>query len=126
MKLIVVDDESDVQLLFLQRFRKEIKSGKVEIRFALNGHSALKLLESFENRNSYVLTDINMPEMTGIELLRKIKESYPNQKVIIITAYSDTQNYNNAMKFGAADYFIKPLEFDLLKAKLNHLEDTNR
>lgn len=124
MKLIVVDDESDVQILFMQRFRKEIRTGEVEIQFALNGHSALKLLESLEDRNSYhVLTDINMPEMTGIELLRKIKERYPDQKVIVITAYGDAQNYDNAKKFGADDYFTKPLEFNLLKTKLNYLKE---
>ncbi len=124
MKLIVVDDESDVQILFMQRFRREIKTGEMEIQFALNGRSALKLLESLEDRNNYhVLTDINMPEMTGIELLREIKERYPDLKVIVITAYGDAQNFDNAKKFGAEDYFTKPLEFDVLKAKLNYLEE---
>ena len=123
MKLLVVDDESDVQFLFQQKFRKEIKSGEIQIRYAFNGSAALKLLESVENRTgSFILTDINMPEMTGIELLKEIKALYPELKVVIITAYEDEQNFIIAKKLGADDYFTKPLEFDLLKAKLNYLD----
>src|SRR3990172_6975238 len=73
MRLIVVDDEVDVQFLFQQKFRKEIKSGEIQIHYAFDGPSALRLLESLENRTGYlILSDINMPEMTGIELLKKI------------------------------------------------------
>ena len=119
MKLLVVDDESDVQFLFQQKFRKEIKSGQMQIRYALNGISALELIESFEDKTNYlILTDINMPEMNGIELLKVIKSRYPGLKVFIITAYGDEQNFNMAKKLGADDYFIKPLQFELLKSKL--------
>ncbi len=122
MKLLVVDDERDVQFLFQQKFRKEIKSGQLQINYALNGTSALELLKSFENRTEYmILTDINMPEMDGIELLKKIKTLYPELKVFMITAYGDEQNYNTAKNLGADDYFTKPLKFDLLKAKLDYL-----
>lgn len=122
MKLIVVDDEEDVQFLFRQKFRKEIKSGELNIRFALNGPSALNLLESIENRTEYfILSDINMPEMTGIELLRQIKLKYPKLKVIMITAYGDEQNFRLAKELGAEDYFTKPLEFESLRTKLNQL-----
>lgn len=125
MKLIVVDDEKDVQFLFQQKFRKEIKSGKVNIHFALNGSSALNLLDSIENRTDYcILTDINMPEMTGIELLKRIKTKYPELKVIMITAYGDEQKFKQAKELGAEDYFTKPLEFNLLKIRLNQLEIT--
>lgn len=121
MKLLVVDDESDVQFLFQQKFRKEIKSGEVQISYALNGSDALELIDSIENRADYqVLTDINMPEMNGIELLKEIKNRYPELKVFMITAYGDDQNFNTAMQLGADDYFTKPLEFDLLKTKLNY------
>lgn len=119
MKLLVVDDESDVQFLFQQKFRKEIKSGEIEINYALNGISALKLLESFNNRDEYlILTDINMPQMSGIELLKEIKKRYPELKVIIITAYGDEYSLNMAKNLGADDYFTKPLQFDLLKEKI--------
>ncbi len=122
MQLIVVDDEKDIQFLFQQEFRKEIKSGETQILYAFDGKAALKLLESLENRYNYViLSDINMPEMTGIELLREIRLRYPSLKVIMITAYADEYNYDLARQNGAEDYFTKPLEFDLLKAKLSYL-----
>lgn len=121
MKLLVVDDESDVQFLFQQKFRKEIKSGEMQINYALNGSSALELIESIENKTDYlVLTDINMPEMNGIELLKEIKARYPGLKVYMITAYGDDQNFNTAKENGADDYFTKPLQFDLLKSKLSY------
>ncbi len=122
MKLLVVDDENDVQFLFQQKFRKEIKAGEMQIEYALNGSSALELIESIENRTDYlILTDINMPEMTGLELLKEIKTRYPELKVVMITAYGDEQNFNIAKNLGADDYFTKPLEFDLLKTKLSYL-----
>ena len=114
MKLLVVDDESDVQFLFQQKFRKEIKAGTLQIKYAYNGISALELIESIENRTDYlILSDINMPEMSGIELLREIKKRYPDLKVIMITAYGDEHNFNMAKNLGADDYFTKPLQFDL-------------
>ncbi len=122
MRLMVVDDESDIQFLFRQKFRKEIKSGEMQISFALSGHSALQIIEELENRSEYfILTDINMPGMTGIELLKKVKSKYPDQKVIVITAYGDEENYNLAKKYGADDYFTKPLKFNQLKEKLNYI-----
>ncbi|GBD91169.1 sporulation initiation phosphotransferase F [bacterium BMS3Abin04] len=122
MRLIVVDDESDIQFLFKQKFRKEIKSGEMVIDYALSGQSALKLIEQLESKSGYfVLTDINMPGMTGIDLLKKLKKKYPEMKVIVITAYGDEDNFNLAKKFGADYYFTKPLEFNSLKEKLNYL-----
>jgi len=121
MKLLVVDDESDVQFLFQQKFRKEIKAGTLQIKYALNGTLALELIESFENKTDYlILSDINMPEMNGIELLREIKKRYPELKVIMITAYGDEQNFTMAKNLGADDYFTKPIQFDLLREKLNY------
>jgi len=124
VQLIVVDDEKDIQFLFQQKFRKEIKSGEVQILYAFDGHAALNLLESLENRFHYlILSDINMPEMTGIELLKEIKLRYPLIKVIMITAYGDDNNFNLAKKLGAEDYFTKPLEFNVLKEKLKALTE---
>lgn len=121
MKLLVVDDESDVQFLFQQKFRKEIKAGEMQIKYAFNGTSALELIESIEDKADYlILTDINMPEMNGIELLKELKTRYPELRVIMITAYGDENNFNMAKKLGADDYFTKPLQFELLKQKLNY------
>lgn len=123
MKLIVVDDEEDIQFLFQQKFRKEIKSGEINISFAPSGPTALNLLDSIENRSEYcVLSDINMPEMTGIELLKKVKSKYPDMKMVMISAYGDTQNLSIAKEHGADDYFTKPLEFNSLKTRLNQLK----
>jgi YesN/AraC family two-component response regulator len=93
----------------------------MQIRYALNGISALELIESLEDKTDYlILTDINMPEMNGIELLKEIKIRYPELKVIIITAYGDEQNFDMAKKLGADDYFTKPLQFELLKSRLSY------
>jgi CheY-like chemotaxis protein len=120
MRLMVVDDEIDVQYLFEQRFRKEIKSGEIKIEYAFNGRSALNLIETIEDLSEFlILTDINMPEMTGIELLKEIKLRFPKLRVIVITAYGDENNVTMAKNLGADDYFTKPLEFSVLKARIN-------
>ena len=120
MKLLVVDDEIDVQFLFEQKFRKEIKSGEVQIIYAGNGMTALELIDAIDDRADYlVLSDINMPEMNGLDLLKEIKTRYPNLKVFMITAYGDESNFDKAKTLGADDYFTKPLKFDLLKEKLS-------
>lgn len=122
MKLIVVDDEQDVQILFKQKFRKEIKSGEMNMYFAFDGHSALELVSKLENPEGYlILTDINMPKMNGMELLKEIKTRYPKLKVVMITAYGDEQNLIKAKSLGADEYFTKPLEFDVLKDKIYNL-----
>ncbi len=116
MKLLVVDDEQDVQLLFQQRFRKETKAGQIEFQFAFSGEEALDLLEKQSLANHVlILSDINMPGMTGIELLRRIKEKFPHLKVILITAYGDEHNYQSAMAHGADGYTTKPINFEALK-----------
>lgn len=116
MKLLVVDDEQDVQLLFQQRFRQELKAGRLEFQFAFSGEQALELLENRGDANHVlILSDINMPGMTGIELLQRIKEKFPNLKVILITAYGDENNYHAAMANGADGYTTKPIDFDALK-----------
>lgn len=123
MKLLVVDDEQDIQFLFKQKFKNEIKSGKVHIKFAFNGQTALELIETVQNCAEYfVLTDINMPEMSGTELLKELKLRYPKIKVIMITAYGDEHSCNLAKKNGADDFFTKPLKFNLLNEKLDYFK----
>lgn len=120
MKILVVDDEQDMQTLFQQRFRKEIKEGLAEFAFANSGEAALKYLDRHHHEAVLILSDINMPGMSGLELLRHIKEKYetPPPVVMMITAYGDSENYNTAMKFGADDFLTKPIDFHLLKEKL--------
>ena len=120
MKILVVDDEKDVQFLFEQRFRKEIKSGEMEILFAFSGEEALAFMKKHEHEAVLILSDINMPGMSGLELLKHIKEKYekPPPVVMMITAYGDDENYDYAMKLGADDFLTKPLNFAALKEKL--------
>ena len=120
MKILVVDDEKDVQFLFEQRFRKEIKSGEMEILFAFSGEEALAFMKKHEHEAVLILSDINMPGMSGLELLKHIKEKYekPPPIVMMITAYGDDENYDYAMKLGADDFLTKPLNFTALKEKL--------
>jgi YesN/AraC family two-component response regulator len=119
MKIMVVDDEKDVQLLFEQRFRKEIKTGKVAFLFAFSGEEARDYLESNGTKDvNQILSDINMPGMNGLQLLKWIKDNYPELKVAMITAYGDQNNYKKAMEYGCDDYLTKPLDFIQLKEKV--------
>ena len=121
MKVLVVDDEIDMQMLFEQRFRKEIRDGQIEFAFATSGEEALEYLNRNRHEAVLLLSDINMPGMTGLELLQHIKEKYekPPPIVMIITAYGDEDNFNTAIRLGADDFLTKPLDFTLLKEKLN-------
>lgn len=120
MKILVVDDEKDVQALFEQRFRKEIRNGEMQFVFAFSGEDAIGYLQQHEHEAVLILSDINMPGMSGLELLGHIKQKYlkPPPVVMMITAYGDKENYETAMKLGADDFLTKPLEFNLLKEKL--------
>jgi two-component system chemotaxis response regulator CheY len=121
MKILVVDDEADVQPLFIQRFRKEIKNGEFDFSFALSGEEALVYLEKNHSEVILILSDINMPGMTGIELLSRIRHAYekPPPVVMMITAYADEENRQQAMVNGADEFLTKPLDFTLLKEKLH-------
>lgn len=122
MKIMVVDDEEDIQSLFEQKFRKEIRNGDIEIQFALSARAALKALQSQESNDIFlILSDINMPGMSGLELLKIVKESFASLKVFMITAYEDDENYRLAMKYGADDYLNKPIDFKQLKEKILNL-----
>ncbi len=123
MKILVVDDERDVEVLFRQRFRKEIRNGSLDFRFAFSGEEALQLMEAMDQQAVLILSDINMPGMTGLELLEKIRNQYENPPpvVMMITAYGDQQNRENAQRLGADDFLTKPLDFSLLKEKLTTL-----
>jgi two-component system chemotaxis response regulator CheY len=123
MKVLVVDDENDVKVLFEQRFRREIRSGEMEFMFAYSGEDALVYLEQHNHEAVLILSDINMPGMSGLELLQRIKATFddPSPHVIMVTAYGDAENYNHAMKHGANGFVTKPVDFPSLKEKLKVL-----
>jgi two-component system chemotaxis response regulator CheY len=120
MKILVVDDEQDVKTLFEQRFRKEIKSGQVEFVFAFSGEDALVQLNKWEHEAMLILSDINMPGMSGLQLLEQVKKKYmkPPPIVMMITAYGDAENLKIAKDLGADDFLTKPVDFTMLKEKL--------
>ena len=120
MKILVVDDEKDIQALFEQRFRREIKNKVIELLFAFSGEEALTFLEKNEHEVVIILSDINMPGMSGLELLGHIKQKYPvpPPSVMMITAYGDAANFNAAKRLGADDFLTKPIDFTLLKQKM--------
>lgn len=124
MKILIVDDEQDVETLFRQKFRKEIRRGELELVFAFSGEEALDLLgQSDPPSVMYVFSDINMPGMSGIDLLEKVKERYPGMNVSMISAYGDTENYQKAIDSGAKEFFTKPIDFNSLKEEIHQLMD---
>ncbi|MXV16981.1 response regulator [Hufsiella ginkgonis] len=120
IKILVVDDEADVQPLFLQRFRREIREHKIDLSFALSGEEALKFLDHHASGMVLILSDINMPGMSGLELLDRIRQKFPVPPplIMMITAYGDDDNRQYAISHGANDFLTKPLDFNLLKEKL--------
>lgn len=121
MKVLVVDDERDIQALFEQRFRKEIRAKLIEFVFAFSGEDALGYLDQHDQEAVLILSDINMPGMSGLELLENIKKKSlkPPPVVMMVTAYGDAENHRIAMELGADDFLTKPVDFAVLKQKLN-------
>src|SRR5262245_12556682 len=117
-KILVVDDEPDLELLVSQKFRKQVREGKLLFFFARNGAQALQKMKE-ESDVDVVLTDINMPEMDGLTLLTKIDELYPLIKSVIVSAYGDMANIRTALNRGAFDFVTKPIDFDDLEITLN-------
>jgi len=124
MKILVVDDERDVKALFEQRFRNEIRDGEMIFAFAYSGEEALGYLNTLNHEAVLILSDINMPGMSGLELLKQIKTHFekPPPTVMMITAFGDDENYQQAMKLGADDFLTKPLNFTHLREKLKSVK----
>jgi CheY-like chemotaxis protein len=121
-KILVVDDEKDVELLFRQRFRSELKTQKMLLHFAFSGEDALRYLQSqTANDVLMVLSDINMPGMNGLQLAEEVKSKFPQLKLIMVSAYGDDNNRHEAEKKGVDDFVTKPVEFDVLKSRMNRL-----
>lgn len=123
MKILVVDDEQDIKDLFEQRFRREIREGAFSFAFCFSGEEALEFLRDHPSEAVLILSDINMPGMSGLELLRRIRENKPAPPpfIVMITAYGDPEKEEEAMRLGANDFLNKPLDFNTLKQKLTYL-----
>lgn len=122
MKILIVDDERDIELLFVQQFRKELRRSGFELVFAFSGQEAITVLESADPPDVvYVFSDINMPGMTGLELLEVIKDRFPMVTVSMISAYVDRENHQKALASGAKEFFTKPIDFQRLKQELQPL-----
>lgn len=117
-KILVVDDEPHLEIVILQVFRREIKAGELAFVFAQNGIHALSVLEKNPDVDM-VLSDINMPKMSGLELLQHLNQKYPLLKTIMVTAYGDMANIRTAMNRGAFDFLNKPINFKDLKITIS-------
>ena len=119
VRALVVDDERDVQFLFTQKFRREVKSGLLDFTFATSGEDALDKLRHGDAADVVVvLSDINMPGMSGLDLLATIRQEFPDMEVYMITAYDDGQMKTTALEGGARGYLTKPIDFSTLKGEV--------
>ena len=122
VSILIVDDESDVADLFRQHFRREVRQGMYVLHFAGSGDEALdKLTAGIKPQLIVILSDINMPGMDGLALLREIKQRRLDFPVIMVTAYGDDERRRRASEFGAAEFVTKPVDFAFLKAQLRQL-----
>ena len=117
-KILVVDDEPDLEILLTQKFRRRIRKGEVDLVFAQNGVQALAKLKT-HNDIDMVLSDINMPEMDGLTLLHQLNSLHMDLRAVIVTAYGDMKNIRTAMNRGAFDFVTKPIDFDDLEATIS-------
>ena len=122
VSILIVDDETDVADLFRQRFRRETRDGTYVLHFAYSGEEALEILAGeIEPQLIVILSDINMPGMDGLTLLREIKVRWPDLPVMMVTAYGDDERRRRADEYGAAEFLTKPVDFDFLKTQLRQL-----
>jgi CheY-like chemotaxis protein len=118
--ILVVDDEPDVEMLFRQQFRRDLRSGRFTMQFAQSAPAALDLIQSAMDVSLIlILSDINMPGMTGLELLPKAKALRPDVPVIMITAYGDAETKRKALENGADALLTKPIDFATLRSEID-------
>ena len=122
LTILLVDDEPDAEALFQQNFRREIRKRQYDFLFAQSGEEALsKFVEPVAPDVLVLLSDINMPGMTGLELLDQVKAQVPDLPVIMVTAYGDKNTENDALNRGARSLVTKPVDFGLLKGMLSSI-----
>jgi CheY-like chemotaxis protein len=119
--ILIVDDEPDIADLFRQRFRQEVRQGRYVLHFAASGEEALRQLAEIHPELIVILSDINMPGMDGLELLRVIRQRRPGLPVVMVTAYGDEVRKRRADELGANAFLAKPVDFDQLKQQLLRL-----
>jgi CheY-like chemotaxis protein len=118
--ILVVDDEPDVELLFRQQFRRDLRAGRFTMEFAQSAPAALqRISEATGVSLILILSDINMPGMSGLELLPKAKAARPDVPVIMITAYGDAETKRKALENGAEALFTKPIDFAALRGEID-------
>jgi CheY-like chemotaxis protein len=122
LSILIVDDEPDVAELFRQRFRREVRQGVYVLHFAYSAEEALEKLDTgILPQIIVILSDINMPGMDGLALLREIKRRWADLPVMMVTAYGDDERRRTAGEYGATEFIAKPVDFDLLKEQLRQL-----
>jgi CheY-like chemotaxis protein len=118
--ILVVDDEPDVEILFRQQFRRDLRAGRFTMEFAQSGEAALRRIDDADGISIIlILSDINMPGMTGLELLPRAKAARPNVPVIMVTAYGDAETKRKALEGGAEALFTKPIDFGILRGEID-------
>ena len=117
--ILVVDDEADIETLFRQQFRRDLKAGRFRMEFATSAQQALRIIEGADGRNIVLLlSDINMPGMSGLDLLPLAKAVRPDLAVIMVTAYGDIETRRRAVEGGAEGLLPKPIDFAALRAEV--------
>lgn len=118
--ILVVDDEADMEALFRQQFRRDLKAGRFGLEFAASAQQALQVIEETDGRDIILLlSDVNMPGMSGLDLLPKAKAARPDLPVIMVTAYGDAETRRRALEGGAEGLFPKPIDFAALRAEVD-------
>jgi CheY-like chemotaxis protein len=127
VSVLIVDDEPDVEALFRQQFRRDLRAQRFVMDFAMSASDALaRVASNIEQPPILILSDINMPGMTGLEMLPKMKEMRPDVPVIVITAYGDPETKRKAIESGATGLLTKPIDFTLLREEIDtRLERTS-
>ena len=117
-KILLVDDEPDIEFLVKQKFRKQLSTGVFTLLFAQNGEDALDLLKQ-DDHIAVVISDINMPGIDGLTLLQRVKAFNPAIMTIVISAYGDVKTFRAAMNVGVFDFIVKPIDFNDLGDTMN-------